>query len=51
MEEMPPYLNFKIKSSCNLWKKDNVMWNNCYGVLLGASQIVLLVIKLQMKNY
>ena len=51
MEEMPPYLNFKIKSSCDLWKKDDVMWNNWYGVLLGVSQIVLLVIKLQTKNY
>ena len=40
MEEMPPYLNFKIKSSCDLWKKDDVMWNNWYGVLLGVSQFV-----------
>jgi len=32
MEEIPPYLNFKIRSSCDLWKKDDVMWNNWYGV-------------------
>ena len=40
MEEIPPYLNFKIKSSCDLWKKDDVMWNNWYGVLLEVSQFV-----------
>ena len=40
MEDIPPYLNFKIKSSCDLWKKDDVMWNNCYGVLLGVLQFV-----------
>jgi len=40
MEEIPPYLNFKIKSSCDLWKKDDLMWNNWYCVLLEVSQFV-----------